>query len=332
MHIVLVLICHFTCHKFRLPVDVHVGKMLIFGAIFRCLDSILTIAAFLSTSKSPFEETNFNNKMQARAAHKTFLHPNSDYIIFLNVWEAYRKAGVSSRLFCRDKFLNYSVFLEIIDARIHYFDLLCSLGFVEWTNIYETNSKQSFDEESLRRSVYCLNSGIDEVVHTVICAGLYPNVARLSDFGSGKEACVQQKSNFFTIARTSVNAKVQSREATSEWMIFFEKFGTERLITVSTTAFISPLWLMLCGSDFKVLHTKRHVIVDGWIELSLSAKAGVLLQHIRYLLESFVTSIITKSQTSETDNLLSKTNAVVERIISLVVDNRKLDNGILSDK
>lgn len=40
-------------HLADLPVDVHIGKMILFGAIFRCLDPVLTIAAALSF-KSPF--------------------------------------------------------------------------------------------------------------------------------------------------------------------------------------------------------------------------------------------------------------------------------------
>ncbi|KAI8805456.1 P-loop containing nucleoside triphosphate hydrolase protein [Cladochytrium replicatum] len=40
-------------HLGRLPVDVRIGKMILFGAIFKCLDPILTIASTLSI-KSPF--------------------------------------------------------------------------------------------------------------------------------------------------------------------------------------------------------------------------------------------------------------------------------------
>lgn len=40
---------HLAC----LPVDVRIGKLMLFGAIFRCLDSALTIAASLAF-KSPF--------------------------------------------------------------------------------------------------------------------------------------------------------------------------------------------------------------------------------------------------------------------------------------
>lgn len=40
-------------HLASLPVDVRIGKLMLFGAIFRCLDPALTIAASLAF-KSPF--------------------------------------------------------------------------------------------------------------------------------------------------------------------------------------------------------------------------------------------------------------------------------------
>lgn len=40
-------------HLASLPVDVRIGKLMLFGAIFCCLDSALTIAASLAF-KSPF--------------------------------------------------------------------------------------------------------------------------------------------------------------------------------------------------------------------------------------------------------------------------------------
>lgn len=41
-------------HLSTLPVDVHIGKMLLLATIFSCLDPILVIAATISSSKSPF--------------------------------------------------------------------------------------------------------------------------------------------------------------------------------------------------------------------------------------------------------------------------------------
>jgi HrpA-like RNA helicase len=43
-------------HLARLPVDPHLGKMLIYASVFGCLDPVLTIAACLSY-KSPFSSS-----------------------------------------------------------------------------------------------------------------------------------------------------------------------------------------------------------------------------------------------------------------------------------
>ena len=47
----------------RLPLDVFLGKLILLGSIFRCLDAAITIAAILS-SKSPFV-TPFGARAQA---------------------------------------------------------------------------------------------------------------------------------------------------------------------------------------------------------------------------------------------------------------------------
>lgn len=57
-------------HLANLPVDIHIGKMILFGAIFRCLDPILTIAAMLSY-KSPFTRP-FGKEREADIARSRF--------------------------------------------------------------------------------------------------------------------------------------------------------------------------------------------------------------------------------------------------------------------
>lgn len=38
----------------RLPLDVYLGKLVLYGCIYGCLDAAVTIAALLSSSRSPF--------------------------------------------------------------------------------------------------------------------------------------------------------------------------------------------------------------------------------------------------------------------------------------
>lgn len=72
-------------HLAALPVDIRIGKLILFGAIFCCLDSALTIAAFLS-HKSPFISS-FYKSSEVFEKKKKYLTANSDQITTLNVYK-----------------------------------------------------------------------------------------------------------------------------------------------------------------------------------------------------------------------------------------------------
>lgn len=72
-------------HLSVLPVDVKIGKLILFGAVFCCLDSMLTIAASLS-NKSPFLSP-FNKRDVAEAKKREFAICNSDHLTVLNAYK-----------------------------------------------------------------------------------------------------------------------------------------------------------------------------------------------------------------------------------------------------
>lgn len=59
----------------KLPLDVFLGKLILLGSIFQCLDGALTIAAIL-TSKSPFSAP-FGSRSQAELARLAFKRSES---------------------------------------------------------------------------------------------------------------------------------------------------------------------------------------------------------------------------------------------------------------
>ena len=124
-------------HLSKLPVPIRLGKMLIFGVLFKVLDKTLTIAASLS-SKSPFS-ANINDSQQATAAHKSFSHPKSDFLTICNVWDAFCEAckvsKTNGRRFCDRNFLNFAAFLEIRDTRNQFIELLTQIGFINSSTI-----------------------------------------------------------------------------------------------------------------------------------------------------------------------------------------------------
>lgn len=72
-------------HLAALPVDVRIGKLILFGAIFCCLDSALTIAACLS-HKSPFVSS-FERKHELNIKKKEFAVANSDHLTTLKAYK-----------------------------------------------------------------------------------------------------------------------------------------------------------------------------------------------------------------------------------------------------
>lgn len=71
-------------HLGALPVDVRIGKLILYGAIFCCLDSVLTIAACLSF-KTPFVSP-FRNKEAADAKKREFACGKSDQLTVLKAF------------------------------------------------------------------------------------------------------------------------------------------------------------------------------------------------------------------------------------------------------
>jgi hypothetical protein len=110
-------------HLAQLPVSIHIGKLLLFGAILRyrcalwtcavssaplpdaairCIDPVLTIAAVLS-SKSPFVFP-LEKRKEARAAQMTFAQYRSDHMTFVAAFNQYRthKKRGAERQFCSE--------------------------------------------------------------------------------------------------------------------------------------------------------------------------------------------------------------------------------------
>lgn len=267
-------------HLAKLPVDVKLGKMLIYGALFQCIDPILTIAASLS-SKSPFSAF-ANDAAVAKAKQRVFSDPDSDFITYCNVWDAYSEAAETSssagRRFCQENYLNHVALKEIGDGRRQYLDLLCGIGFLDRNILMESGSR--IDSKRLKPCIFNRNAKKVEVVHAVICAGLYPNVARLEQSTSMNVSILHKEERIY-FHRNSVNA-AKKRFCSSEcWMVFYEKFGTPTRTSVSTTAFVHPFALLLFGGSVTVKHTERTVIVDNWMSIGMSAQTGCILRELR---------------------------------------------------
>ena len=249
----------------KLPVDARLGKMLLLSVQFRCVDTITTIVAGLSASQSPFVSS-LRDGQAAQAKQAKFQHENSDFLTLFNLYNAFVEAG-ESFTFCRDNYLSFSALREMKEARKHYLDLLRGMGWLE--------------KDSRHRN----SNGKNEVVlHAVIAAAL-SQMARI-DREPGKKDSLWHRSIGTTdqqvhIHKSSVNATLP-RRIPSRWIVFFEKFATSSRVSITMTAFCSPLSLvLLVGHDFQVQHALRQVILDGWIEVGLAPTTAIRMRALR---------------------------------------------------
>nr|KAG5698926.1 hypothetical protein BaRGS_024847 [Batillaria attramentaria] len=128
-------------HLARMPLEPHTGKMILFGAMFCCLDPILTVAASLSF-KDAFVIP-LGKEKEADAARKELSEGSkSDHIVLINALKMLR------------------------DMKKQLAEILYDLGFLA--------SRSSKDPQAN------IHSGDTGLVKAVLCAGFYPQVAKVA--------------------------------------------------------------------------------------------------------------------------------------------------------
>lgn len=152
-------------HLARLPVDAQTGKMILFGALFCCLDPITSIAASLS-----FRDAFYTVMGKERELDKVKLdfarNTKSDHLMLANVIQEWRLANEQrDHRFLRENFLSYQTLRQLEDMKKQFFTLLYETKFLE--------SKNPLDKASNRYS------DNQKVLKAVICSGLYPNIAKI---------------------------------------------------------------------------------------------------------------------------------------------------------
>lgn len=119
-------------HLAQLPVDVRIGKLMLFGAMFRCLDAALTIAACLSY-RSPFLSP-FKEREAANKARNRFLTGNSDQLTAYRAYKAWATAAGAGQqagwVFSQENFLGQKTMQMISQMKHQFVELLASIGFV----------------------------------------------------------------------------------------------------------------------------------------------------------------------------------------------------------
>lgn len=180
----------------RLPLDVFLGKLIILGAVFKCLDMALTVAAILS-SKSPFVAP-FGQRNQADTIRKGFKKGDSDLLTVYNAYSAWKRVcqaatgGGAEFQFCRKNFLSPQTLANIEDLKGQLLTAVIDSGFLQITSEERQvlsrlryggkRRHQAFFEVPKRVNI---NSDNELICQSVIAWSFYPKLL-VRDVPGGK--------------------------------------------------------------------------------------------------------------------------------------------------
>ncbi|KAJ1694012.1 hypothetical protein LUZ63_010710 [Rhynchospora breviuscula] len=248
-------------HLSKLPLDPNIGKMLLMGSIFQCLDSALTIAAALAY-RSPFVLP-ITMKEEADAIKRSFAGDScSDHIALLRAYEAWKLARRNGRekSFCWENFLSPVTLQMIDDMRNQFIDLLSEIGFI-----------------SKARGVKAYNQfGNDfEMISAVLCAGLYPNVIQCKRRGK-RSAFYSKDVGKVDLHPSSVNAGTHLFPM--PYMVYSEKVKTTGIFVRDSTN-ISDYALLLFGGALVPSKTGEGIeMLGGYLHFSAPKSVIQLIQ------------------------------------------------------
>ncbi|XP_023679147.2 ATP-dependent RNA helicase dhx29 isoform X1 [Paramormyrops kingsleyae] len=270
-------------HLATLPVNVKIGKMLVFAAIFGCLEPAATIAAAIS-EKSPFS-TPMNRKEEANLAKAALSVANSDHLTIYNAyisWKRARGEGLRAEMaYCKKHFLNRNALLTIEDVKQELMRMMDQAGFFTPKAQRAQRPRGRVDSAPLPASQVSL-------LMAVLTAGLYDSVGRILytpsvDILEQTTCTVETAQGKAQVHPSSVNRTLQ----TYGWLLYQEKVKYSKVYLRDTTL-ISPFPMLLFGGDIDVLHRERLVSLDSWIQFQAPVRIGVIFKHLRKLIDSLL--------------------------------------------
>ncbi|XP_076990147.1 putative ATP-dependent RNA helicase DHX57 isoform X3 [Tamandua tetradactyla] len=298
-------------HLASLPVDVRIGKLMLFGSIFRCLDPALTIAASLAF-KSPFVSP-WDKKEEANQKKLEFAFANSDYLALLQAYKGWRlstKEGVrASYNYCRQNFLSGRVLQEMASLKRQFTELLSDIGFVkEGLRAREIEKRAQGGDGVLDATGEEANSNAEnpKLISAMLCAALYPNVVQVKSpegkFQKTSTGAVrmQPKSDelkfvtkndgYVHIHPSSVNYQV--RHFDSPYLVYHEKIKTSRVF-IRDCSMVSVYPLVLFGGGQVNVQLQRGEFIvsldDGWIRFAaVSHQVAELVKELRCELDQLL--------------------------------------------
>ncbi|XP_022251673.1 ATP-dependent RNA helicase DHX36-like [Limulus polyphemus] len=300
-------------HLAQLPLDPHTGKMILMGAIFSCLDPILTVAASLSF-KDAFviplgkeEQADQKRKQIAR-------NSKSDHLMLVQAFQwlgSCYEERLRSALLLGKFFITYhaTAMADVLDNK-RVWIILGAAPFrkkptTSCTSVMMlANLKKQFTQylhelqflhcDDPKHKDFNRNSENQMLLKAVICAGLYPNVAKLQ----WRHNRNPHKSPKIPKVYTEDDGKVVLHPKSvnymefnfhSQWLVYYQKLRSSKVFLHDTTN-VQPFSLLFFGGriTFGKDLSCSTVFVDKHIAFHCPPRVAHLVKELREELDKLL--------------------------------------------
>ncbi|XP_024193567.1 DExH-box ATP-dependent RNA helicase DExH5, mitochondrial isoform X1 [Rosa chinensis] len=252
-----------------LPVEPKLGKMLLVGAIFNCLDPVLTIVSGLSV-RDPFL-TPFDKKDLAEAAKSQFSRDHSDHLALVRAYEGWKVAerDFAGYDYCWKNFLSPQSMKAIDSLRKEFYSLLRDTDLIDANTA--TYNVWSYDEH---------------LVRAVICYGLYPGICSVMHNEKSYSLKTMEDGQVLLYSN-SVNAR--ESKIPYPWLVFNEKIKVNSVFLRDSTAVSDSVLLLFGGSFSKGDIQDGHLkMLGGYLEFFMKPAVAEMYQCLRAELDELI--------------------------------------------
>ncbi|KAJ1980822.1 helicase [Dimargaris xerosporica] len=296
-------------HVASLPVDLHIGKMLVFAALFRCVDPILTVAALIATCGSVYS-TSHEQRDALQAMRRQSGQTQSDLLTDASIvqgWEQLRSASKhpqSSKAetslkrnrkikdYVCTHFLSSRSLHEIVSQKRALFAALKSIGFVP-------KGVDNWQDTELNT-----HANQPNVVKAIVMAGLYPNVAHVclptQKFECTSAGSVALEAEAKELRYYTANAEraflhpssvlFHANKIPSQLVAYFAKFFSSAAskVYLRDVTVMGVYALLFFGGQIRVDHQHQLVHVGPWLCIQAWPRIGVLVELLRRIVEELL--------------------------------------------
>ncbi|PHT47412.1 hypothetical protein CQW23_11620 [Capsicum baccatum] len=233
-----------------LPVEPKLGKMIILGVVFNCLDPVLTVVAGLSARDPflmPFDKKDLAESAKAQFSARDF----SDHLALVRAYDGWKDAErqQSGYEYCWKNFLSAQTLKAMDSLRKQFLYLLKDIGLVD---SFQSCNAWSNDEH---------------LVRAIICGGLFPGICSVVN----KEKSISLKTmedGGVLLYSNSVNA--QEPQIPYPWLVFNEKVKVNAVFLRDSTAISDSVVLLFGGSISGKALDGHLMMLGGYLEFFMS--------------------------------------------------------------